>query len=635
MGEPGKHMLPKEAPHMAAFFEAIGTEYRSLPAFSTKDTAEPGGYRDVTYHELIGQALDLAAGLIQFGVKHGDHVAVFADNRIEWMITDIGIVLAGAAGVPRGTDVTDQDIKYIVPHSGAKIVFVENTNLLERITVLLPHLPDVTQIVLMQGDLPGGSSPVTLAALLATGKRIRRMGSRSLGKRMKSIRSEDLFTLIYTSGTTGAPKGVMLTHGNMMSQIRNMPLEFGPGDIFLSILPIWHIYERAIELMAMANGAQTVYSNVRSIRDDMCSVRPTWVGASPRFWESVYKSIMAGLERGPESKRKLFWVSYRLASAFHRARAFVFRSDLRMQDISPGRWLFEVVKSLATVLFLAVPFLIVDAFVLRQVRSSTGGRLKATISGGAALPGYVDDFLNNIGIRILEGYGMTETSPIIALRTFGSAILGTVGRIFPETELRLVDTADGTLVYPPSTGQKGEIHVRGPQVMRGYYRNPEATHAVIRDGWMNTGDLGIMTATGCLKIVGRSKETIVLLSGENVEPVPIENRILESAMVDHCMVVGQDMKFLAALVVPSVEYFADVAGRLEEIAESERVQEMILAEIRTLVHAQNGFKSFEKVLDCRLVPKAFTVGDELTNLMKLKRTVITDKYQPLIREIYF
>jgi long-chain acyl-CoA synthetase len=273
---------------------------------------------------------------------------------------------------------------------------------------------------------------------------------------------------------------------------------------------------------------------------------------------------------------------------------------------------------------------------LSKIRTATGGKIRGTLSGGGALPKHIDEFFNNIGIPLFEGYGLTETSPIISIRTFEKLIIGTVGPIYAETEIRLIDLNTGKQIYPGKNGYgvKGEIHIKGPQVMKGYYKNKEATDKVLKDGWFNTGDLGVMTFNDCLKIVGRSKETIVLLSGENVEPTPIENKLLQSEFIDQCMVVGQDKKVLTVLIVPSLSKFTEYGNSQDQLANNKEVQKKIREEIKNLISNENGFKSFEKIQDFRLLPKSFELGDELTAKLSVKRHVVNEKYKQLFESMY-
>jgi long-chain acyl-CoA synthetase len=255
----------------------------------------------------------------------------------------------------------------------------------------------------------------------------------------------------------------------------------------------------------------------------------------------------------------------------------------------------------------------------------------------------VDEFFNFIGIPVLEGYGLTETSPVLAVRTWKNLVIGTVGPLYPETEIRIIDLNTGEILYPDNSradkgrGRRGEIHAKGPQIMRGYYKDPETTARVLRDGWFNTGDIGMVTFNDCLKILGRSKDTIVLLNGENVEPTPIESRLVHSPLIDHCMVVGQDQKFLGALVVPAMDGFRAAgvtAANMTDLAANPKARDLLDAEIRRIVSGDNGFKSFERIGDFRFLPKPFEVGRELTATFKLKRHILTDEYAGLIEEMY-
>ena len=282
-----------------------------------------------------------------------------------------------------------------------------------------------------------------------------------------------------------------------------------------------------------------------------------------------------------------------------------------------------------------LPSMLLDQLVLAKLRAVVGGEFRGTISGGGALPPHVDAFFNDIGIPVLEGYGLTESCPVLAVRTWDKLVIGTVGPFFPETEIRIVDLLTGAILYPDPTcrylgrGKRGEIHAKGLQIMKGYYKDPEGTSRVLRDGWLATGDLGVVTFNDCLKIVGRCKETIVLLGGETVEPLPIESKLLESPLIDQCMVVGQDQKHLGVLIVPSVGGFAAVGIEVADcasLASRPETRDKIQKEIRRLVSGETGFKPFERIAAHELLGKPFEVGDELTMTFKLKRHVIAEKY---------
>ncbi|MBU42149.1 MAG: long-chain fatty acid--CoA ligase [Spirochaetaceae bacterium] len=612
--------------------------YGDKPAFATRNKDKV--FEAVSFKELYEMGLNLATGLIDLGVQAREHVGLLADNRLEWIVSDYAILIAGAADVPRGTDVTDADVTYILPHSDAKVVFVENKAVLDRVQKNKDKLPNIQHIIMMDKDTPVPDGVLRLYDLLEKGKQLRAGGDRRAEERMAQIKPDDLFTLIYTSGTTGAPKGVMLRHSSMVSQVENIPIDITTSDRILSILPVWHVFERVFEMIAIGGGCCTNYTNVRNLREDMGIVKPTFMASAPRLWESIFTGIQQKVEAGPGVARGLFKAAYFCSRQVKGATRFLSFKQLDTTGRNPVVSMLIGLWNILRFIIFLVPFLLLDLIVLRKIRAATGGKLRGSVSGGGALPIHVDEFFNNIGIPVLEGYGMTETCPVLAVRTWGKLVIGSVGPIYPDTDIRIVDISNGDIIYTTEKGGankrgiKGEIHAKGPQVMRGYYKNPEATDKVLKDGWMNTGDLGMITFNGTLKIVGRSKETVVLLGGENVEPVPIENKLSESPLIDQVMVVGQDKKYLAALVVPSLEQFKDYGETLEEIAKNEEVAKLLRNEVKKLVSSEAGFKSFEKVVDVRLLPKPFEVGDELTNLFKIKRHVVTDKYQDMINTMY-
>ncbi|MCB1169218.1 MAG: long-chain fatty acid--CoA ligase [Leptospiraceae bacterium] len=612
--------------------------YGDKPAFATRNKDKV--FEAVSFKELYEMGLNLATGLIDLGVQAREHVGLLADNRLEWIVTDYAILIAGAADVPRGTDVTDADVTYILPHSDAKVVFVENKAVLDRVQRNKDKLPNIQTIIMMDKDTPVPDGVLRLYDLLEKGKQLRASGDRRAEERMAQIKPDDLFTMIYTSGTTGAPKGVMLRHSSMVSQVENIPIDITTSDRILSILPVWHVFERVFEMIAIGGGCCTYYTNVRNLREDMGIVKPTFMASAPRLWESIYSGIQQKVESGPGVARGLFKAAYFCSRQIKGATRFLSFKQLDTTGRNPIVSMLIGIWNIFRWIIFVLPYGLLNLIVLRKIRAATGGKLRGSVSGGGALPIHVDEFFNNIGIPVLEGYGMTETCPVLAVRTWGKLVIGSVGPIYPDTDIRIVDISNGDIIFTTEKGGankrgvKGEIHARGPQVMRGYYKNPEATDKVLKDGWMNTGDLGMITFNNTVKIVGRSKETVVLLGGENVEPVPIENKLSESPLIDQVMVVGQDKKYLAALVVPSLEQFKDYGETLEEIAKNEEVAKLLRNEVKKLVSSEAGFKSFEKVVDVRLLPKAFEVGDELTNLFKIKRHVVTDKYEDLIKTMY-
>lgn len=551
--------------NLAQMFKAICQTKSHLPAFATRDSYKK--FQFVTYGELWLQAESLSAALIELGVAHREHVGLLSDNRVEWIITDMAVLLSGAADVPRGSDVTDSDINYIIPHADIQILFVENKIILEKIQKNRNHLPKLKTIILMEKNSKSLYGALNLYDLIEKGKKILQKNPTVVQDRIEKIEPSDLFTLIYTSGTTGTPKGVMLTHKNKLSQIENVPIKISSEDRILSILPIWHIFERAFEMISIAGGACTYYTNVRNLKEDLKIVKPTFLASAPRLWESIYLGIQNNLEKTSLFKKFLFHLAYFCSKEVQHSFRYLKGKVLILEEKSLLEEIVAFFKSILTIFFLFIPYKILDKIVLSKIREATGGELKGSCSGGGALLFHVDEFFNNIGIPVLEGYGMTETSPVISVRTYKDLVIGTVGTIYPNTEIKLLDLQTGNQIYPGKNGigKKGEIHVKGPQVMRGYYKNVEATNKVLKDGWLNTGDIGIMTRNNCLKIVGRSKETIVLLGGENIEPVPIENKLLQSPYIDQCMVIGQDQKYLSVLIVPKLDRFLNFGNSLLDL----------------------------------------------------------------------
>ncbi len=631
-----------KAKTLTALYQESAERFGDLPALAAKD--ESGKYQPISYRELYENGLALATALIDLGLQPREHVGILADNRPEWMLCDYGVLLAGGADVPRGTDVTDAEISYILNHSDARFVFIEHLSMLEKFARVQSAIPGIEKVILMDPKATAPEGVLKLQDLVARGKTLRAAGDRRAEERMAQVKPGDLFTIIYTSGTTGTPKGVQLSHANMASQACNLPFDLDPGDRALSILPIWHSYERVFEVVALSMGACTHYTSIRHFAEDLKTVRPTVMASAPRLWESLYLKLMARIDQAPPLRRTLFHAARFSTCRVKRAERFFKGQELDLVGRSWPENLGRGTKHLAKWIALILPQRALDKIVLSKLREAVGcGDFRFTISGGGALQPHVDEFFNFIGIPVLEGYGLTETSPVLAVRTQENLVIGTVGQLYPETKVRIVDLENDRVLYPDSSrpdlgrGLRGEIHASGPQIMQGYYKNPESTARVLRDGWLNTGDIGMVTFNDCLKILGRSKDTIVLLNGENVEPIPLESRLVHSPLVDHCMVVGQDQKHLGALIVPRPDGFRAAglpAANLQEIADNPAAKTLMETEIRRLINSENGFKSFERIADFRFITKTFEAGTELTSTYKLKRHIVTEQYTSLIEAMY-
>jgi long-chain acyl-CoA synthetase len=629
------------ASNLAELYRGAAEQYGELPAFATRHKSFE--WEPVSFRELYERGLKLATALIDLGVEVRDHVGLFGDNRFEWILADYGVQLCGAADVPRGRDVTDDELTYIINHAHIQVAFVETEALQKRLFDLKPELPQLKKLILLDPEGKTAEGVHSLQELLVWGETLRKQGDKRAEERIEGIQPEDLFTLIYTSGTTGKPKGVMLTHANMISQMKAIPIELNCTDRVLSLLPVWHIFERVFEMYTICCGVCTYYTNIRTLGDDMKNIEPTFMGSAPRLWESLHQRILKRISKAHPMRRLLFYTAYFLSRQYKASVYFWTDSEVKFQPASKLKQVLLYPLHLIRWLIVLPWYGFFNAAVLEPIRLSAGGSLKATISGGGALPEEIDQFFNYIGIPVLEGYGMTETSPVIAARTLDNLVIGTVGPLVPETEMQIVDIDSGQVYYPDQNdphngrGKRGEIWVKGLQIMKGYYREPEMTNEAIRDGWLRTGDLGMMTFNDCLKILGRSKATIVLSSGENLEPELIEMHLNQSPFIEHSMVVGEDRKHLGVLIVPSLEEFRDrgiAAESLEKLVKNGKVEKTIRSEIEKSITTAKGFKRHELIRDFRLLHENFEIGVELTSLFKVKRHVIREKYADKIEEMY-
>lgn len=608
-------------------------KYGDRELFFSKNTQKE--FQGETLKSVFHKAENLGLSLIDMGLKPQEKVGLMADNKLEWAIADFAVLINGAVDVPRGSDSTPQEIEYILNHSESRFCFVENEKLLKSLLPIQSKTHVEKWIVLDPAFSNETETVLSLHNLVKKGESLRGQHLSELHKRMKETKESDLFTIIYTSGTTGLPKGVMLTHRNMVYNMIHVPPMVGlkPGDRGLSILPVWHIFERAMDYAIIACGASMYYTNVRDLRDDFQKAKPTFMASAPRLWENLYTGIKQKLEKSSEIQQKVFDAAYEIRKSWKNSVDYLAGNKLIQKEEDPLSKAKNTAISLGLSVNLFLPAQIADRVIFQKIRDVLGGQLKGTISGGGALPAHVDEFFNVIGIPVYEGYGMTECAPIISVRRVGKVIQGSVGYPPEGTEVKVL-TEQGD---PVPTGNIGTIHVKGPQVMDGYYKNPEATSKTLNNGWMNTGDLGFISYNGTLSVRGRAKDTIVLLGGENIEPVPIENILLENQVINQVIVVGQDQKNLAALIWADrtkLEEMGFTVTESEDLNLRKDVRQAILGIIKKTVSTENGFKSFEKLADFRFLPKPMEVGDELTNLFKMKRNVIMDKYKSLIEEMY-
>lgn len=615
--------------------------YSKRPAVKVKVKKR---FEAISYHELWNLVKEFGTGLIHLGIRSGDHIGMISDNRLEWLICDLAILGIGAVDVPRGSDITLEEVKYILNHSDSRGVIVEDEEQLKKVLHIKENLPHLEKIIVMDENYKGKGlrNVYPFDEVLKRGRELLKRGDQTFLERSKTVKPQDLATIIYTSGTTGEPKGVMLSHANIMHNVRVLPPLFNITyeDRFLSILPPWHAFERTVEYVALSCGASIAYSKParQVLLANLQLEKPTLLACVPRVYEGMYQAIWANIRKEKKIKQRLIALLTRMAISYIKGvRILKGTEPIFRREVSGTRY-FKRLKALSKKLLFSYPYFTADKLVFSKIREITGGCLRLSVSGGGALPHYLDDFFEAAGIRILEGYGLTETSPVVCCRLLGREIAHTVGPPVPETEIKIADERGNPL--PP--GQQGRIMIRGPQVMMGYYKDEDATKMVMdEEGRFDSGDLGRLTQTGELQITGRAKDTIVLRSGENVEPEPIECKLRESPFIKQVMIIGQDKRQLGALIVPDfdeVKSYLDEEGiKLmvpAEIIEEKKVVELFRKEVNRLVAENSNFKKFEKISKFELIPEEFKVGEELTHTLKMKRDLIAAKYEKEIERMF-
>jgi long-chain acyl-CoA synthetase len=603
-----------------------------------------GNYNSISYRRFYEEVCFLAAGLLEIGVKRGDRVGLIADNCQKWMVTDFAILSIGAADVPRGCDITTQELTYILSFTGCEFVFAENQKQVLKILSCKAELPVLKTLISfdpVDGETEASASSVGVnvlyyASLVALGQKRENLKPGTAEAEMDKGDSEDTASIIFTSGTTGEPKGVMLCHRNFLCQLPAFIkfFELKPGDIWISMLPVWHVYERLIEYVIFYYSTSIAYSKPMApiLMADFLAIRPNWMVSVPRVWEAIMDGINRNIKAKGSFRKKMF----DLASSY--SMLYTYFKDLTFGLLPNFHGRFRTLDSLLGffpwLLLLPLEGLL-RAVAFNRIKKEFGGRFKAGISGGGSLPAKVDLFFNSLGIRLQEGYGLTETAPLLSVRQYKRSRRGTIGQLMPNTSARIID-GSGKLLPP---GRNGIIFVKGGQVMKGYYQKPAVTAAVLsEDGWFNTGDIGMLTYDNELRITGRAKDTIVLRGGENVEPVPIECRLRESPYIQQCIVVGQDQKSLAALIVPWQQTIMDFAEEhsipvvdYELLLQQPEINEIIASEISERVNPKTGFKPYERIYKFVLLPKLFEPGKELSGKGELLRHNITALYA---KEIY-
>ena len=607
----------------------VATKYSNHLALYDPHTNPETKY---TYGELAASISQFAAGLQRLGVVPGEAIALFSENRPRWMVADQGIMTAGAIDAVRGANSDKAELLFILNNSDSIGLVIQDLSVLDKIASNLGEL-GLRFIILLTDEAAasetdlGGAKLLNFAELMA-------LGAEQGAPTPVKLERDHTATLMYTSGTSGMPKGVMLTQSNLLSQIAGASsvVNVGPEQKVLSILPIWHCYERSFEYFVLSQGCTQIYTSIRTVKSDFKEHSPQYMVAVPRLWESIYDGVQRQFQSQPEGKQKLIRFFLEKGQEYITARRTL--SGLRLDNLNSSTG--EKLAAMLKLAYLWPIYQIGDRIVFSKIREAMGGKVDYLVSGGGSIADYLEDFYEVVGIPILGGYGLTETSPITHVRRPWRNLRGADGQALPGTDTAIVDPETR---QPLPVGKPGLVLLRGPQVMKGYYKNAEATAKVINsEGWFDTGDLGRLTDWGDLIITGRAKDTIVLTNGENIEPTPVENACLRSPFVDQIMLVGQDQKSVGALIVPNkevLEQWAASKGVSIEDLNSEPIQNLYKQELKREISARPGYRPDERVGPFVLLEEPFTIENGLlTQTMKVKRPKVRDRYQETIDALY-
>ncbi len=581
-------------------------QYADLPAISYKKS---GTYLSLNYQQFYTRVLMGARGLRKAGMQPGDKVAIFSENRAGWVLADLGIQCALGVSVPIYATNTGAQAAYVINHSGSKIVFVSSRMQYDKLLAVRDQIPQVEFVVSFERFLGERNLPVyTLYQLSEISHPIKESEKQQIEEQVASIGPDDLITIIYTSGTTGQPKGVMLTQHNVAINAwygLQRAGEIGMSGTFLSFLPLSHVLERSAGYYAvmMSGGHIAFADDVSKVVENILEVKPTAMVSVPRLFEKIYSRIYENIHLLSPAKRQMFH------KAVEVGRQYVYLKYVERQPTG----------------LLGVKYKIYDKLIFRKIRKRFGGSLKFFISGGAPLDKTINEFMWIIGLPVFEGYGLTETSPAVTLNSLDEVRFGSVGRPLAETEFKLADD--------------GELLIKGPQVMRGYYRNEQATADAFVDGWFKSGDIARIDEDGYIYIIDRKKEIIVTAGGKNIAPQPLENTLKLDKYISQVYIHGDKKPYLVAILTPNLERLIEFAHGhqieylgVDDLVENKLIQQLFAERIDLF---NENLPSYETIKKFVVLPREFsTEGGELTPTMKLKRKVIYTMYKDKIEQLY-
>ncbi|HXV12725.1 MAG TPA: long-chain fatty acid--CoA ligase [Candidatus Krumholzibacteria bacterium] len=562
-----------------------------------------GSYRDISHGEVYARVSALACALRALGVGKRDRVALLSENRIEWVIADLATLSCGGVSVPLYATLPANQIEYMLRDSEARIVFVSSSAQLAKIESIRGRLPELKHVIVFDADTTDDGA-LSLEAVVSDGRAL--AAEADFRSMVNDVSTSDWASIIYTSGTTGEPKGAILSHGNFMSNVRQSleVFDIGPSDVCLSFLPLSHVFERMAGYYTMMTaGVSIAYAeSIETVPENLREVSPTIVCSVPRVYEKMYARVLDSVAKSPPLRRALFWWAIGVGKA-HLAASLA-------GGAGP---------------FLSAQRRLARSLVFKKLEARVGGKLRFFVSGGAPLAREIAEFFNGAGVRIMEGYGLTETSPVVALNTFENFRIGTVGKPVPGVEVRIADD--------------GEVLVRGDNVMQGYFKKPEATAEAMAGGWFHTGDIGHLDPDGFLVITDRKKDLIATAGGKKVAPQPIEGRLKQHPLIAEAVLVGDRRPFITTLIVPNFERLShwaaehgiphDDRGRLVDAPAVRQLYQKIVDGVNA------DLAQYERAKGFTLLKDELTIdAGHLTPTLKVRRRIVEKTYRNEIEAMY-
>jgi long-chain acyl-CoA synthetase len=584
--------------------ELLLNSLKSYPKPEFMLVKRDGCYTPISTQEFGAKIRLFCLGLKDLGLAKGDKLVILSENRPEWVMTDFACLCAGGITVPIYTTLVPEQVKYIINDSDAKFVVFSDLCQWAKIEAVKTELPQVKYFVSLAAEAPQGV--LTLDQVIERGAKIDRSQPELFRQTALQIKSGDEASIIYTSGTTGVPKGVILTHGNFLSNIVTVStiIEFSVKDTVLSFLPLSHVLERMVTFTYIYKGCTIAYAeSVETVAENLLEVKPQIMVSVPRVFEKIYAKVMDNVLASSRLKRKIFFWAVKVGKNYGRRK-------LAGKPIGKA---------------LRFKHNLAHKLVFSKVIEKTGGRVRFFVSGGAPLSKDIAEFFYALGLMVLEGYGLTETAPVIAVNTFENLKFGSVGKPIPGVEVKIA--ADH------------EILSRGPNVMKGYYKMPAETKEVFEGDWLKTGDIGYLDEEGFLMITDRKKDLIVTAGGKNVAPQPIENILKTNSYIANAVVIGDRRRFITALIVPNFEKLEEYAkfsqiayASRAELIKNERIMNFLKAEIERVTP---NLANYERIKRIAILDRDFEIErDEMTPSLKVRRNIVQQKYKDLIETLY-